>query len=104
MKDRTQTDCVPQDMRKVSVLNDGKPFDMVVLGDDDIVSKHIAAFGMWEISTCEAMAIRAHTVLSTNVTFLDIGANVGYYSLLFASKGHNVVAIEPMSRNRRALE
>jgi len=30
---------------------------------------------------------------------LDIGANIGYYSLLFATKGKKVVAIEPVIEN-----
>ena len=35
--------------------------------------------------------------------FLDVGANLGYYSVLFASRGWRVVAVEPMARNRAAL-
>ena len=50
------------------------------------------------------MAANANTSLSENATLLDIGANLGYYTLLFASKGHRVVAVEPMTRNRKALE
>ena len=36
-------------------------------------------------------------------TLVDIGANLGYYSLLFASHGWNVLAVEPMAYNRNAL-
>merc|ERR1719436_1287957 len=50
------------------------------------------------------MAVQASIDLPSNGTFLDIGANLGYYSLLFAHKGYKVIAVEPMTRNRRAIE
>jgi len=37
-------------------------------------------------------------------TLLDIGANIGDYTMLFASKGYNVIAVEPMTRNRAAMQ
>jgi len=37
-------------------------------------------------------------------TMLDIGANIGDYTMLFASRGYHVIAVEPMTRNRRAME
>lgn len=79
-------------------------YEMVVLGDDDIVSKGIASLGYWEISDPGAMASNAGITLPKNGTFLDIGANLGYYSLLFAHKGYKVIAVEPMTRNRQAIE
>jgi len=33
--------------------------------------------------------------------FIDVGANLGYFSLMAASLGYRVVALEPMSRNAR---
>ena len=36
--------------------------------------------------------------------FVDVGANVGFYSLLMASEGLPVLACEPSSENLRALE
>jgi FkbM family methyltransferase len=35
---------------------------------------------------------------------LDIGANLGFYSLLFAHHGYHVLAVEPMLLNRKAIE
>lgn len=38
-----------------------------------------------------------------NANFLDIGANIGLFSLLAAKKNHNVVSIEPESHNFTVL-
>lgn len=35
--------------------------------------------------------------------FVDVGANLGYFSLAMASLGHHVFAFEPMSRNAKKL-
>lgn len=31
--------------------------------------------------------------------FIDIGANLGYFSLIIANMGHKVVAVEPLNMN-----
>jgi len=94
--------CVPHGMRAVPVHNGA--FSMVVLGDDDIVSASLAKTGEWEVPSPAAMASKARTSIPTDGVLLDIGANIGYYTLMFASQGHRVIAVEPMTRNRRALE
>ncbi len=38
-----------------------------------------------------------------NLIFVDVGANLGYFSLMAASLGYTVVSFEPMSRNARKL-
>lgn len=38
-------------------------------------------------------------VRDSNLLFVDVGANIGYFTLTAASMGYNVVAFEPMSRN-----
>lgn len=94
--------CVPPGMRKVPVGD----LQMVVL-HHDIVSDSLARDGHWEISSPRDMvtpAAAAGGLFPQRGTFLDIGANLGYYSLLFAKQGYNVVAVEPMTRNRHAIE
>jgi FkbM family methyltransferase len=77
---------------------------MVVLENSDIVSNSITAKGFWEIEHPSDMALMGGVTLPQKGTLLDIGANVGYYSLLFAHHGYRVIAVEPMTRNRRAIE
>lgn len=94
--------CVPPGMREVQVL--GGAFNMVVLGPNDIVSNEIATVGYWEIQDPQDIAAVAGRTLPPSGTFLDVGAHIGYYSLLFARHGYQVTAVEPMPNNRRALE
>jgi FkbM family methyltransferase len=96
--------CIPPGMRAVNTVNG---FKMVVLGDNDIVSKSFANSGFWEITQPEDMIpaeMKGKVSLPDKGTLLDIGANIGDYTMLFASKGYNVIAVEPMTRNRRAME
>ena len=37
-------------------------------------------------------------------TFVDVGANLGVWTMNFAHRGHSVLAVEPMARNRAALQ
>ena len=40
---------------------------------------------------------------ATRPLLLDVGSNIGYFSVLFALHGYSVLAIEPLTQNRRAL-
>jgi tRNA G46 methylase TrmB len=52
-------------------------------------------------------ALRPHLIMYENETFVDVGANVGTYSLNIANayrgKGVNVIAIEAHPENYKAL-
>ena len=67
-------------------------------------------FSFWEDSLAEAMlarldAARTEALAAGRRTpvFLDIGANVGSYSLSAAAHGHRVLAFEPLTLNAIAL-
>jgi FkbM family methyltransferase len=62
----------------------------------DIVSAHITKTGTWQLQMVNALL----PFMDKDTTFVDIGANIGAYSLEMASRGFKVVAYEPFPRNR----
>lgn len=66
----------------------------------DFVKEEFLKSGVWEPKTTEY--IEKH--LKEGQTFVDIGANVGYYSILTSKLGAKVLAFEPSLNNRKILE
>lgn len=56
----------------------------------DYVQSHILQFGVWEPDITASM----HYLLKAGATFIDVGANVGYHTLLAVGAGMRVVSIE----------
>ena len=82
-------------------------FPMAVLSSEDLVSREIKTRGFWEIRTPSELlrlANMPNATIPLPGTFVDIGANLGFYSLLFAQHGYEVLAMEPMLLNRKAIE
>lgn len=73
------------------VVKTSDGFLIYLMRGDGMISKAIAETGEWEPSV--AAALRKH--LKPGTRFLDVGANLGYFSLLGASLGADVKAIEP---------
>jgi FkbM family methyltransferase len=73
-------------------------FGALIKGDvRDLVMKHIFYFGIWEPNNSRLI----ETILSPGDTFLDVGANIGYDSLLASTlvgDTGRVVAIEASPR------
>lgn len=68
----------------------------------DSVGSHVFLTGMWESGTTELML----TLLQPGDTFIDVGANIGYHSLLAAKlvgPQGSVLSIEPAPHLREAL-
>ncbi len=66
----------------------------------DFVKAEIEKSGEWEPRTTEY--IKEH--LKKGMTFVDVGAQVGYYSVLASELGAKVIAFEPSTENRELLE
>lgn len=85
------------------------PMAVSVYAQGDIVSNHIKKRGYWDGGLTEVVsalldARQQHSGFHTQPqTIVDFGANVGWFSLLAASKGHRSIVVEPMSSNRWAL-
>lgn len=58
------------------------------------------ALGLYERKEIDFLGGR---IESTDVC-LDIGANIGYYTFLFASKASRVISVEPVKRNAKLIE
>jgi len=65
----------------------------------DFVKQDFQRSGVWEPRTTDY--IKAN--LKKGQSFLDVGANVGYFSILAAELGARVTAFEPSSENRKYL-
>jgi len=68
----------------------------------DIVGKHLYYFGVWEPNLTRWISRR----LATGQVFIDVGANVGYYSLLasrLVGPSGRVIAIEALPQTFEAL-
>jgi FkbM family methyltransferase len=100
--------CLKPGLQVVNVTTPLYRFRMALYTERDIVSRQIAKRGYWEISDPSELAMLAGTqslpVPAAGRTFLDIGANMGFYSFLFAAAGYSVVSLEPLAHNRRAIE
>jgi FkbM family methyltransferase len=79
------------------------PFDMFVYEHSDMVSGALRLNGEFEAATGHFL-LQVLDVLGTSRLFVDFGANLGWFSLLAASKGQKVLAIEASPCNFRVLK
>ena len=78
-------------------------FRMYASPEDWAVGKHILTHGIYEPHVTQAV----RRVLQPGMSFLDIGANIGYFTLLARStvgSGGRVYAFEPSSSNCALLQ
>ena len=84
-------------------------FSVFCYAQQDLVSNQILRAGSWEEDTSKNMldtmqqACDKLDITKDKAVFLDIGANIGWFSLLFAAAGHSVIAFEPMKSNEQLL-
>jgi FkbM family methyltransferase len=65
----------------------------------DFVKQDLDNLGVWEKRTTEYVVNN----LKKGQTFLDIGAQVGYFTILASQLGAKVIAFEPSAENRKFL-
>jgi FkbM family methyltransferase len=70
--------------------------------DDEVITANLIRWGVWEAQETQFL----RTLLRPGDTFVDVGANIGYFSVLAAgcigSRGY-VIAFEPEPRNLELL-
>jgi FkbM family methyltransferase len=80
-------------------------FVLEVYEENDIVSGYIGGNGGWETKIVNEIILifvkyaKKHNLSLSDLTFVDIGANVGWYTMILAAAGVNVIAFEPMEQN-----
>lgn len=73
-------------------------FDIACMRDD-IVCNNICTWGYWEYPSMKSMGFPK----APEGVIVDVGANVGWYSLLFANAGYHVHAFEALPSNVQLL-
>jgi FkbM family methyltransferase len=86
----------------------GSRFAMQIYASRDIVSDSLRRGNdMWDpsktVSLIQMVQAAARGRSLSDLVFLDIGANVGWFTLVMASIGLRVIAIEPMLTNLHML-
>lgn len=80
-------------------------FNMFVYKDKDVVSNYILRNKYWDPEGSKSMLdtlefYRRKTKLSIkDIYILDLGANIGWYSLFLGKFGYNLIAFEPSTKN-----
>jgi len=95
----------------ISLRNaNGKFFSMVLYKNHDTVSSEILRKKTWDqnklidIQNYFLRYSQQHSISLSDLTFIDIGANVGWFTLNMAALGVNVLAFEPMKENIYLLQ
>ena len=87
----------------VQVVRTKHGFHMAIYKADDGVSSQVRAHGTFERGLFSLLLPFAEpeTKPPFSTWFVDIGANLGWWSFRMASRGHAVVAFEPFASNLR---
>jgi FkbM family methyltransferase len=76
-------------------------FSILIYGENDVVSQTVAFHRFFELPNSHFMT-NVLNILETGV-LVDFGANLGWFSLLAASKGHSTISIEAIPCNHWAV-
>lgn len=81
------------------------PFNLFVHDPKECqyISKSILTSGFWERDITEKFIVIMGDAKQKRRLFLDIGANLGWFSLVVANMGHRVISVEPMKYNVELL-
>jgi len=96
------------ELARASIGSKWVPFDMYVHNAEHCayISKEILQCGFWEaVKTSRVLNLmeRARRDPSRDPVFVDVGANIGWYTLAAAAQGYRTVAIEPAKYNTELL-
>lgn len=68
---------------------------------DHMISSYVNDYGTWEQDLLNQTAML--TLKYPGITFLDLGCNIGVYSLFMSDLGANIIAVDPVIENLQLL-
>jgi FkbM family methyltransferase len=78
---------------------------MYVAAGEDIVSRFIRERGEWHPKlTAGILKLMSAAPPTSDALFVDVGANIGWFTTAVAAAGHRVVAFEPFTENVALLQ
>jgi FkbM family methyltransferase len=97
----------PMQTKQTRVVSNDETHHIVleVYTENDIVSDEIRDNGGWETKIVNEIILifvkyaEEYNLSLSDLTFVDIGANVGWFTMIMAAVGVNVIAFEPMEQN-----
>lgn len=89
-------------IKEVKLRNDVS-FKMTLYNDNDFISSWIDKYGIWEENNTNFILDLMKDNQNTEAIIIDIGANIGYYSLLSAAMGYTCYSFEPDPSNFEKL-
>ena len=96
---------IEDNIKTVNINYNDIVFEMFVYKNDDYVSKIISDSGKWEPYETQSLLsslsyyTKKKNILENDVYILDIGANIGWYSLILGKNGFNIISFEPSKIN-----
>ena len=96
---------IEEQLKSVKVNFNNITFDMIVYKYNDVVSNFISNLGTWELKETESILSslfyysRKKNITKNDIFMLDIGANIGWYSLFLGKNGFNIISFEPSKKN-----
>ena len=96
---------IEEKIKKTKANLSNTTFDMYIYKDNDIVSKYILRNGAWESSETQSLLssllyyTKKKNISKKDVYVLDIGANIGWYSIFLGNNGFNIISFEPSPTN-----
>ena len=97
-------------INKVKASLNGISFDMYVYKNNDVVSKLISKVRNWEATSTNYLIksldyySQKKKLSKNDITILDIGANVGWYSFYFSKMGYELISFEVSHTNDYILK
>jgi FkbM family methyltransferase len=99
-----------EDLRNTTLMNaEGHPMDFIVYDANDIISNTIQAVHTWEphisqnIIDAMSEVVKKQQLRQEDVTFLDIGGNIGVHTTIVQAAGFPVITFEPLPQNEAIM-